>query len=290
MISRQEIAKQIQSLPTLPAVVINLHRLLQDEYASAADFEAIIKPDPALTANLLQLANSSWAGTRSKVATVRDAITTMGLRKVFEVATSASFVKVIPPSIPGYELDSAAFWLHCSATAILAEELGNETLDKTPEMAFTAGLLHDIGKLAIGVFLESHGDEVRHTMRRDARSFMEAEQAVLGTDHTMVGETVAKQWKLPEEIVLVNRWHHHPSQANLGDHQALIDLVHIADGMAHSLGYGADIGCMARKIDSGARKRLKVDNSTLERVAAKALTEIMEFKKAMSPRALTPRY
>ena len=162
-----------------------LSLLLGDERSGAADFERVIKPDPGMTANLLRAVNTAYFGLGREIASVRQAVTVVGTRRLFEIVASSSFSKIIPDRIPGYELDARAFWLHCVAVAVLGERVAGEISQRAPELTFTAGLLHDIGKIVIGTFLDESSEKVMGRMEEEERlAFVAAEREILMTDHT----------------------------------------------------------------------------------------------------------
>ena len=276
MISKDKILKKIDSLPTLPTAVAQLSKLIASPTASARDFEAVIKPDPSLTANLLRLANSAYFGLRREVTSVKQAITLLGNKRVFEIAASAGFSRVIPAMLPGYRIQSSDFWLHSIAVAVLAERLAAELRIKAPGLLFTAGLLHDLGKLAIGSFLEEEETELLQRLANDDIAFSTAEKELLGTDHSEVGEELAEQWDLPEAVIWTAKWHHHPAEAGDVDN-VLVDLVHLADAMAHMFGYGADVGELARTVDKGVASRLGFDVHSIEAVSSDTESQIREM-------------
>jgi putative nucleotidyltransferase with HDIG domain len=278
MSTLQRIIDSTHSLPTLPIAVSRLYSLIQDSEASVADLDKVIKPDPALTANLLRLANSPYYGLARKVNSSREAIGMLGMKRVVEAVTSVSFSRLIPSQLPGYNLDAQAFWIHSVAVAIICERLALELNLKIPELTFTAGLLHDMGKLAIGSFIAEQTDEFRHLLSNAKQSFIIAEQQVLGTDHAEIGAGIAENWNLPETIGKVSRWHHSPTELSSDDYDStLVDLVHVADGLAHILGYGTDFGELSRTIDDTVPKRLGVKVQRLERVASETLDKIREM-------------
>jgi len=283
VIPTDAVVAKVDALPTLPAAVSRLAALHGSETTSASDFEDAIKPDPALTANLLKMANSAYFGLRREVDSVGQAVTVLGTKRVWEAAVTAGFSKTIPDRIPGYEVDSAVFWKHCIAVAILSERLSSQMELRTPKLTFTAGLLHDIGKLAIGSFLTVEATLVLSRMRTDEMDFVAAEREVLGTDHAEVGATVADKWGLPEAIGVGARWHHCPDEVPNEEDQVLVDLVHVADALAHTLGYGADVGELARTLDQRAADRLELTVDCLELVACNTLEEIQQVSEVFAP-------
>lgn len=281
MITPDMIVSRLKQLPTLSTATVRLADLARDERSGAADFEKVIRPDPALTANLLRIVNSAYFGLRSRAESVRQAVTLLGLRRTSEVAAAAGFAPIIPARLPGYEVDSATFWLHSVAVAVLSERLAIELSVTRPDLTFTAGLLHDLGKLAIGVFVAESSGEILAKVR-GGRPFVSAERDVLGVDHGEVGEAVAKAWKLPEAVEDAARWHHAPGRAPERNRR-LVDLVHLADALAHALGLGADAGELARTVDAGAESRLDVRARRLERVAGSSLDEIRDMARLFAP-------
>lgn len=261
----REIIKQARALPTAPTVVAELSLLLKSEDARAQDFERIIRPDPALTANLLHLANSAYFGVRRQISSVRQAVAFLGTDRVFELASSAWFCQVLPDRIPGYDVSSKSLWIHSVAVGVLCEQLASACHMRPPEMAFTAGLLHDIGKLVIGALLVDKLDFVLLDIRENQRSFIEAERRALGTDHAEVGEMLCNMWGLPPNLAWAAGRHHNPASAPKEADRVLIDLIHLADGIAHSLGFGYDIGELARTVDDTVLDRLLITPAAVDR-------------------------
>lgn len=272
-VSTQALLGRMKTLPSLPSSLVELYTVVRRETSGAGELERVIKPDPALTANLLRIANSAYFGCPRQVTSIRQAITMMGTNRVLDVASSAGFAQVIPPHLPGYGLESTAFWVHCSAVAMLGDQLARRSGLAPPELIFTAGLLHDIGKLAIGVFLSRAEDDVQTAMTGQKLAMVEAERAVLGTDHAEVGAALADHWKLPKVVGEVCRFHHAP-EGSPAEHQRLVDLVHVANSLAHSLGYGADTGGLARRADHSASERLGITVRQLEQLACDTMEPI----------------
>jgi putative nucleotidyltransferase with HDIG domain len=238
-----------------------------------------------MTANILRLVNSSVFGLSRSVTSVRQAVALLGMRRVLETATSVSMLRFVPQTLPGYGVDARTYWQHCAATAVLSEELVGELKLPTQELAFTAGLLHDVGKLAIASYLLT--DPKWKTARFDAYAdtFLEAEELALGTTHAAVGAMLAIRWQLPEPLVWVARWHHRPESGGDAAPSVLLDVVHLADGLAHMLGYGADVGELSRHISVEAANRLGVKVRRLESVAAASAPKIKALGEVFVNRA-----
>lgn len=274
MIDHAEIVSTIRSLPTFSQTVVQLAQLLRDEEAGPSEYEAVVQVDVALTANLLRMANSAYFGFSRKISNVREAITLLGGRRLFELAAMAAAEAVVPPTLPGYGIESGAYWCHSVAVAVLAERFAKERKLSVPALTFTSGLLHDIGKLVISSFLASRLEDLRSCLQDGHKPLLECEREILGADHGEIGAELARAWNLPEEVVRVIAGHHEPSRVENPKGDVLVDLVHSADCLSHALGFGADVGQLQRQVDESAIARLGLRHVDLEHVASRALPEI----------------
>ena len=274
MIDRIEILAGIKKLPAFSSTVVRLSSLINDPDAGPGEFEAVVQPDPALTANLLRMANSAYFGLSRRIGSAREAITLLGVRRVFELGAMAAVDAVVPETLPGYGIDASVFWCHSVAVAVIAERLSKERKLATPSLTFTAGLLHDVGKLVISNFLADRIEALRAELASGELSLIACEQKLLGADHAQIGADLGAVWNLPEEVVRVIASHHAPETVNEGRGDILVDLVHAADCLSHSMGFGADVGGMHRQVDDTAIARLGLRHIDLEHVASRALPEI----------------
>jgi putative nucleotidyltransferase with HDIG domain len=274
VIEKMEILAGIKKLPAFSSTVVRLSSLIKDPDAGPGEFEAVVQPDPALTANLLRMANSAYFGLSRRIGSAREAITLLGVRRVFELGAMAAVDAVVPDTLPGYGIDASVFWGHSVAVAVIAERLSKERKLATPSLTFTAGLLHDVGKLVISNFLADRIAALRSELASGDLSLIACEQKLLGADHAQIGADLGAVWNLPEEVVRVIASHHAPEIVNEGRGDILVDLVHAADCLSHSMGFGADVGGMHRQVDDAAIARLGLRHIDLEHVASRALPEI----------------
>lgn len=233
-IARDELLAAVGDLPPLPSVVLELVESLGHEELSAAQYAAKISQDQALAAKTLRLANSSFYGRGRQVRSVAEAIGVLGLRTVRGVVTAAGLAGSFRRH-PGFDHD--AFWRHSIGSALCAQALAGELRRNDADLAFTVGLLHDIGRLALAsAFAPAYA--VAEQWRRDKDCpTCEAERAVLGLDHAEVGGLIARQWNFAPAIVDAIREHHAP-QADAG--LTLTGTAHVGDAIAHALGLAGD--------------------------------------------------
>lgn len=230
-----ELVDRVDTIGTVPTSVAQIFGLINDSKATMSDFEKVVRPDAGLTANLLRSANSAFYRGAREITSVRDAITRMGMRRVFEVAASASFARTIPPVLKGYGTSSEVYWAHSVAVAVLSDRIGREVGFTYPDLAFTAGLLHDLGKIVVATFLESNPSVL---VAPGGLANPELETELLGASHAEFGEALALKWNLPKDIASAARWHHAAGDAPTATLRYLATVVQVADGAAHAAGFG----------------------------------------------------
>jgi HD-like signal output (HDOD) protein len=219
--------------------------------------------DPGLTGAILRLANSAYFGFPRKVATVTQAIVVLGFETVKSLATGASVFRAIRPG-PGSGLDPDAFFRHGIAAATGARLAMERTAPRLAGSAFSAGILHDLGRLVIAEFLDGAREEVAKRIA-DGEAPEAAETAVLGLDHAAVGGWFAGRWAFPDDLTAAIRWHHDPTRA--GEHAALACAVHVGDLVAHMSGSGGSGRPVPPTPDEAALARFHLDEAALAALA-----------------------
>ncbi|MFM2119905.1 MAG: hypothetical protein RL722_1373, partial [Pseudomonadota bacterium] len=249
-----------------------------------------IAVDPALTARALRLANSAFYGVSGRVASLSDAVHLLGRHTLSTLLTAAT---VTAQFSGGAALrNHQGFWRHTLGVALVSQTLAaSRGLDA--EIAFTAGLLHDIGQLALAAYYPDElGAAIALARERDIE-LVQAELLILGQDHTHVGTLVARHWRLPDSVVEAIAWHHQPSAglAGAGGHRSaggtmvmigphspcLADIVHLADAVAHALDLGRAPHELVPELDEAAWDRvgLEVDEAqTLFSYAERGVTAL----------------
>jgi len=276
MTERKAILAQVGSVPSMPSVVMELRKYLNDPDVSFDKLARIIEYDPGLTVNVLQLANSAYFGWSRKIKTVKEAIARLGTNRIFQMVLCMSVAPLVRKPIKGYDTDSAGLWLHSIATAICAEQLVLVLGLPKLEEAFTAGLLHDMGKIVLGTFVEVDDEPIKEIVAADGLSFNEAEQMVLGIDHAEVAAELLKAWNLPDEVVAAARWHHQP---HLADEQfrQLVDLIHVADFLCLTFGFGTGADATHYRLNEEANARLDLKPGMAEEVGEQVAIGIEEL-------------
>jgi len=231
----EDMVKRIKDLPTLPEVAMEMLQNLDDEESSLDMVTEKIALDHSVTAKLLRLANSSYYGNNSKVVTLQQATAMLGVKNVKNLIRMTALSNKFPTaSCPAF--DFKAFWRHSVATAICAE-LISRALHMKHDFAFTAGLLHDIGKLVLVTAYPVNYDQVLHYQKNADCLLIEAERCILHIDHVDAGLALATHWNFSEAVCDAIRGHHHPEQENLN---VLASVVHVANAIVHALDLAHD--------------------------------------------------
>lgn len=274
---RREILAKVSAVPPLPEVIVKLRECCNDPDIDYSEMAHVIELDAGLTASILRLANSAYFGCRGTVSSVQFAMTRLGLRRVHQMALSVCVAPMMQSPVSGYALGAESLWQHSLATAMAAEILAKKTKNVEASEAFTAGMLHDLGKSVLGMFVENEMVEIRRLVRDEAHSFDEAERAVLGTDHAAVAGMLLRHWQLPHNIVEAVRWHHKPASAE--GENPLLDVIHLADILCMDIGWGQGDDGLEYRQDRTAATRMKIDNATGELIVCSVLQGLEEMKE-----------
>lgn len=277
MISTQEIATAVRKLPVPPLSTMRLMRLLSTASDDVGELQQIVEQDPSLASNLLRIANSPYYRGAQPVSSARSAIVRLGARGLYEISMGLTLRRTIPDPLPGYDIPAPAFSRHCVAVAVLSEALARETQAVGTHIAFTVGLLHDVGKLVVGPFLEQRRAVWSEQRATGTVALEDVEKEILNTDHNEVGESIAIHWNLPPEVVAGVRWHHAPQAARGSNARGAAAVAHVANALAHLVGHGVNQGELQRHIDSEVAEQLGVRPRELERIAADTFDAINEL-------------
>ncbi|MBA4180468.1 MAG: hypothetical protein C0506_07765 [Anaerolinea sp.] len=201
------IVNRTTDLTPLKSVATKAIQLAEDERAAAMDLATVISSDQALTAKLLRLSNSAYYGYARRISNVREAVILLGMRTVRSVAISSAIIEAFRvPEIEGFDQD--LFWAHSVCVGLVAEVIAREARSARPEDAFTAGVIHDVGKLAMMLTEPKLFAEVADLVRLEGMKYRDAELAVFTVGHELVGARLAERWKFPEPLVASIREHH----------------------------------------------------------------------------------
>lgn len=256
-----EVLADIRQLPSLPAVVGELIKTLDNESAGIDQLAEGIAKDQSLAARALRVANSPFYGIQHKVSSIHEAIVILGFRAVSSLVMAASVTGYFsPPKEVAFDL--ARFWRHGIGTALCARALARHA-GLEAETGFTAGLLHDIGVLVLLTTRPEHYAKVLAYHEANDCLLVEAERAILGIDHAQAGEALASRWNFPADVGRAVALHHAPDGAT-----RLADVLHVANILAHALDLAGSPQARVRPLNPEAWCRLGLDQSALKALLA----------------------
>lgn len=284
MIHRQELLDRAVSLPALPGTRTKLIELFGQGLVTEVAVVGAIESDPASAVNLLREANREEYGKAGEVGSVSVALSIVPVDRLKLVLIGEPTGRASGSGPIGYGIGAQEFVAHSVATAVLSRYLA-EASGADDAVCFLAGLLHDIGKLGIGVLCPEAGAALRNRLEEETVSLVDAERQVLGEDHAMIGSWLTRHWRLPEYLSTVIELHHAPDFAT-GEVQRMADIVHLADALSHAFGYGSDIGDLGRKAEHSVSERLQVHARSLETIASEAVGEIARILERPAAEAL----
>lgn len=276
---KESIIREIEAFPSIPSTAGKILSLLDDPKTSAQQIGEILRYDPGLTANILKLTNSSYFGLASKVGSVNQALVLLGWKRLAQLILSACASAVMIEPVPGYDLQPGELWRHSIAVSVVAEGLSKELGVTGVDEVFTAALLHDVGKLVLGIFIQENTSSVDDESMRGV-SFEKVERRLFGTDHAEIGAQILTNWSFPETIVSAVRWHHDPDAAD--EPSNLIDIVHIANVLCLMIGIGIGREGLQYIPSEAATQRLGLKGEQLEMVAAQAIGWVEELSESFS--------
>lgn len=273
---------QDMELSPMPASILRLAQLIAEPNVSAREFEEAIVLDPALSANVLRMANSAWSNPNHEIVNVREAVVRVGAARVVKLTVGARVAPMMAGEMTEYDLAENELWQHSVAAALAAEHLGQFIPMKVPPSSFTAALLHDIGKLFVRRFLErATVEDIIGRMQSGDSCYVDVEKQLLGASHAEVGGAMAREWGFPDELVRAIERHHEPDV----DPDPVSDVVHVANAVAKLIGIGLGLEQLHMELSSQVTSRMGLTSNGLEGLCARVhdeLTDALEAYRGIS--------
>lgn len=219
--------ERIEDLPTLPAILFEVNRLLEDINTSAKVLSNAIEKDQSMVVKILKLVNSAFYGFRSTVSDISNAVVLLGFNTVRNAVISVSIIKAFSGKNELKGFDITEFWKHSIAVAVTSKRLAEKCRVEAPDNCFVAGLLHDIGKLILSQYFQDLFTRVWITAQKENLTFYEAEKKDISLKHPKIGSFLAKRWQFPDHLVDAIKCHH-AVRKNVSNYELLL-IVYGAD-------------------------------------------------------------
>ena len=222
-----EISHTIRDLKPIPQVALKILRMINEDLYEIDALTEEIRKDQVISARTLQLCNSAIFSNRKKIETLEHAVVMLGQRLLLKFVISASLNNFFSQCDMGYSLCKGGIYHHAIGTATIAEKLAGLTGKISPPLAYTAGLLHDIGKVVLDQYIYADFPLFYRQLNEEGKNLVEVEKNLLGIDHTEAGSELARSWSLPESLIETVTNHHEPE--NAVQNTELVHIVYLAD-------------------------------------------------------------
>jgi putative nucleotidyltransferase with HDIG domain len=222
-----EIKEAMDHLLPIPQVALKVLRMIEDQGHAMQKIADEIRKDQVISARALQLANSAMFAKRRTIESLDQALVYLGTDHVVKLVISAAVQSYFEQSSSGYSLCKGGLYHHALGCALVAEALAAKTGKVESRKAYTAGLLHDIGKVVLDQYVApAYPLFYRQAMEKN-ENLLTIERRLLGIDHAEAGLLLAQQWSFPESLAHAIRHHHHPGKAS--EYKPLAVIVYVAD-------------------------------------------------------------
>ncbi|HOJ14080.1 MAG TPA: HDOD domain-containing protein, partial [Deltaproteobacteria bacterium] len=250
---KERILKTMKDLPAMPQVAQKAREVVANPSSSFKDLAMVIETDQAIATRILRIANSPFYGLSGKISSVQHASVILGTKTLMEILNLACSSEILGQRLPGYDLDAGELWKHSLAVAAASRIIALKVDKALEQDAFSAGLIHDAGKLILDPHILERKEEFKAFVERGDKTFLSAEQGILGFDHARLAWDACESWRIPEHIARAVGCHHDPTPSN-GD--LLCFVVHMADAVAMMSGIGAGLDGLLYTVHPDAARML----------------------------------
>lgn len=225
--SPEEIDEAICKVKPIPQIALKIVRMIQQDEYRLGDISSEIRQDQVISAKVINLCNTALIGLRKKVDSIERALIVLGEKKLLQLVISASVQSLFSEATAGYSLCKGGMFQHAVGTAVVAQELAAFTGRSPIDLAYTAGLLHDIGKVPLDQYMTAEAPFFYQAANKADAELSLLERERFGISHTEAGARMGERWNLPDNLLDVIRHHHYPLQSAVDPE--LTTLVYTAD-------------------------------------------------------------
>jgi HD-like signal output (HDOD) protein len=272
----QTVVEMTRSIPCAPAILPKLLKLTEGSSSDLCELEMLITLDTGLATSVLRTANSAYFSSAQRCDNLTDAVLRLGSKTLYRIASATLTGRWLIHPVRGYGWEPGDLCRHSLCVAICAEAFAKTSHLADASTAYTAGLIHDLGKFALAYANFSALDEIACRVPDEFRTWREAEIAVLGYDSAQVTRSLLENWGFPEKFVSVGYYYQSPSEAPEPD-RALVTLIHAAKHVATQLGYGVGVDGFYCDPDEKALNAAGFKEAEMDAAIPEILTTIQKF-------------
>nr|MBF0220995.1 HDOD domain-containing protein [Desulfobulbaceae bacterium] len=250
--TEEQIQNAIITAKPIPQITLQLIRLLHKDYYKLSEITDILGHEQLLTAKVISYCNTVHISSKIKIDTLERAVLILGELHLLELLISTSLKTFFDQMAGGYSLVRGGLFKHAIAVALLAQVIADKTQQVDPQTAYTAGLLHDIGKVVLDQYVALSMSDFYNTDAETKKGLLHTEQTIFRTDHQQIGKKLAVRWNIPENLSEVIASHHYPENAKVDSE--LLYVVNIADIVASWFMAGVELESLCSTV--GFEKKL----------------------------------
>lgn len=276
----EEILNLVKHIPSFPKVAHRVLAMVEEPNVKAHDLAEVIQYDQAITANVLKICNAAYFGLPRKVSSLDEALVVIGhdiLKDIIITSSAARFYKGKVGE--GYDLGQGDLWKHSIATGIMGRLLVPYIKDVDPASAFTAGLLHDIGKRILSSFVADDFNRIVKKVAEEKITFVQAELDCIGITHAELGGMILEKWNFSDDMVMAVKQHHEPDALQK---EALTAVISLSNSMVVSLGIGVGVDGLATRVKGEALISYGIGDREMDMVMAELVTEMEKAEEMLT--------
>jgi HD-like signal output (HDOD) protein len=275
---KKKILRTVKDIPPMPQTTFKAHKLIEDPRTNFEDLAKVLEIDQAIATRVLRMANSPYYGMSGNVSSLKHASAVLGLKTLEELIVVAGSTKVLNSRIEGYGLEAGDLWQHSLAAAFGSKIIANKKNPSMANDAFSAGLIHDVGKLVLDPYILERKHAFRTFLSSGQETFLSAEREILGFDHGEIAYELCMTWNVPDNLATAIRHHHNPSESNGNQ---LTYIVHMADAIAMMSGLGAGVDGLQYYMDQEVVAMLGLKPTDLSTIMTEMVEAVQTIAKDM---------
>ena len=275
---KAKILRSLVNLPSMPHIILKAREILSDPDSSLRDLAKVIEIDQALVAKVLTLANSAYYGVSGMVSSIQHASVLLGQKTLAQMITISASSVLLNKKLRGYDIAPDDMWKHSLFCAFAAKRFAEMYDTELIDDAFTAGLLHDAGKIILDPYVIKRKAEFEQFASQNNMPLFESEKAVFGFDHAEIMSRACRLWRFPEIQATAIRYHHQPS---CNEDNELACMIHLADVLAKSSGFAAGQSATLDEIDPEILQFLRIQVQDLDVVASAVQDDLQKIKEEL---------
>ncbi len=231
-----EITKAIEDLEPMPEVIQKAREVMSKSNATFKEIGKVLETDQAIVAKVLKIANSAYYGLSGRVASIHQALVVLGHQTLEQVINTAWASKMLAKTMKGYGFEAGTLWNHSLAVAMGAKIISAKRHPTLENDAFTAGLLHDVGKLILDEYIQKNKSAYTD-LKRNGTSSRKAEETLFGFDHSDIAALICEEWNLPVIQAQAIKFHHTPERV---PDNKLVYVLYLSNSLARTCGLGTE--------------------------------------------------